>query len=83
MLFDGCLTYLMVYQVLKAGLGGFFIYIGIVSLIFFSFPVIIMLGYVVCHLMLIVDHNTCSIKVQYLTIYSTSLVLYIVRFVLL
>ena len=60
----------MVYQVLKAGLGGFFIYIGIVSLIFFSFPVIVMLGYVVCHLILIVYH----ILVLYLYFYSNSVI---------
>ena len=47
MLLNGIFTYLMTYLVLKGGGGGFFVWIGIVVLIFFSVPVVIMLGYTV------------------------------------
>ena len=37
----------MIYHVLMAGGGSFLVYAGIAALLFFSIPVLIMLGYIV------------------------------------
>ena len=47
------LTYLMTYLVLKGGGGGFIVWAGIGVLIFFSIPVVIMLGYTVSYIYII------------------------------
>lgn len=43
----GLLSFYIIYHVLMAGGGSFLVYAGIAALLFFSIPVMIMLGYIV------------------------------------
>ena len=68
MLLNGMLTYWMAYKVLKGGGGGFFIWVGIIMLLFFSIPVVFMLGYTVSQntAILYYSYNCCSFFPQYM-----------------